>query len=249
MKILIVEDEAAASRRLQKLIEEIGPNTKVVGLLDSIEETINWLQGNPMPDLFFFDIHLADGSCFEIFHHIHIEKPIIFTTAYDQYAIQAFKVNALDYLLKPIKRAELESALKKFIQRHFKPEVDYQKLTELLPVSRKPHRFLIRFGPRLRLVSEEKAAYFYTEDRITFVVTNEKKRYPIDHTLDKLETMLNPDHFFRINRQFIISIQAIGEMHTISKSRVKIDLDPPCSLDTIVSTDRSPHFKRWLQGG
>lgn len=248
MKIVIVEDEAAAGRRLQKLVEEISPETECLARLDSIEDTINWIDRHDPPDLFFFDIHLADGSCFEIFNHVQIERPVIFTTAYDQYAIQAFKVNALDYLLKPIKKAELETALEKFRRWDSRAKVDYEKLSRALQTEKTPARFLIRFGQNLRLVSSKDAAYFYTEDRITFVVTREGKRYPLDYTLDKLEEMLDDRIFFRINRQFIIHVDAIDEMHAYSKSRVKIDLKPPCDLDTVVSTERSPHFKRWLVG-
>lgn len=248
MKIVIVEDEAAAARRLQKLVEEISPETECMARLDSIEDTINWIDHHDPPDLFFFDIHLADGSCFEIFNHVQIERPVIFTTAYDQYAIQAFKVNALDYLLKPIKKAELETALEKFRRWDSRTKVDYEKLSRALHPEKTPTRFLIRFGQNLRLVSSKDAAYFYTEDRITFVITHEGKRYPLDYTLDKLDEMLDDHVFFRINRQFIIHVDAIDEMHAYSKSRVKIDLKPPCDLDTVVSTERSPHFKRWLVG-
>lgn len=248
MKLLIIEDEAAAARRLQKMIGEIEPEAEILAQLDSIEGAINWLENNPPPDLLFLDIHLADGACFEIFNHVQIDRPIIFTTAFDQYAIQAFKVNTLDYLLKPIKQPELEAALEKFKRWDARSRVDYQKLTKLIQAEKAPRRFLIRFGQHLRLVSEADAAYFYTEDRITFVVTHDGKRYPLDHTLDKLEELVDADTFFRINRQFIISINAIDEMHAFSKSRVKVDLKPPSDQDTIVSTERSPHFKRWLEG-
>jgi two-component system LytT family response regulator len=248
MKALIIEDEAAAVRRLTKLIQEVDANLEIVADLDSIETTLNWLENNPAPDLIFMDIHLADGSSFEIFNHTKIEKPIIFITAYDQYAIQAFKVNAIDYLLKPIKKAELEQALKKYQNLQQPSGFDYQKLAKAVNRDEYNKRFLIRFGQQIRVVEFRDAAYFYTQDKVTFIVTKQGKRYPLDYSLEKLEEMANPRNFFRINRQFIINIEAIKEMYAYSKSRVKIDLQPACELETVVSTDRSPLFKKWLVG-
>ncbi len=248
MKVLIIEDEAAAMRRLKKLLHEIDPALEVVGELDSIEASINWLFNNPMPDIIFLDIHLADGSSFEIFRHVQIDKPVIFTTAYDQYAIQAFKVNAIDYLLKPIKAGELEAALAKARQWQAGSGFDYVALAKALQKEESSKRFLIRFGQQIRVVEMRNVSYFYTQDKITFLVTKEGKRYPIDYSLEKLEEMVDSSRFFRINRQFIISIEAIKEMYAYSKSRVKVDLHPPCELETIVSTERSPVFKRWLVG-
>lgn len=248
MKALIIEDEAAAVRRLTKLIQEVDATIEIVADLDSIETSLNWLENNSAPDLIFMDIHLADGSSFEIFNHVTIEKPIIFTTAYDQYAIQAFKVNVIDYLLKPIKKAELEQALKKYQNLHQSIKFDYQKLAKAVHRDDYRKRFLIRFGQQIRVVEFRDAAYFYTQDKVTFIVTKQGKRYPLDYSLEKLEEMADPRTFFRINRQFIINIEAIKEMYAYSKSRVKIDLQPSCELDTVVSTDRSPIFKKWLIG-
>ncbi len=248
MKVLIIEDEAAAVRRLKKLLQEIDPSLEVVGELDSIENSVTWLLNHPVPDIIFLDIHLADGSSFEIFRHVQIDKPVIFTTAYDQYAIQAFKVNAIDYLLKPIKAGELEAALSKARQWKAGSGFDYVALAKALQKEESSKRFLIRFGQQIRVVEMRKVSYFYTQDKITFLVTKEGKRYPIDYSLEKLEDMVDPARFFRINRQFIISIEAIKEMYAYSKSRVKVDLNPPCELETIVSTERSPVFKRWLVG-
>ncbi len=248
MKVLIVEDEEAAARRLEKLIREIDPEIEVAGQLDSIEAVLNWMGQNKLPELIFMDIHLADGSSFEIFQHVQIDKPVIFTTAYDQYAIQAFQVNSVDYLLKPLKKASLEQALRKYYKWHGKAGLDYQELARAIQGSQPGKRFLIRIGQSIRVVEMKEAAYFYTEDKITFITTKEGKRYPLDQSLEKLEEMLDPKAFFRINRQFIISIDAIREMYAYSKSRVKVALDPPCELETIVSTERSPFFKKWLLG-
>ena len=248
MKILIIEDEAAAMRRLTKLLKEIDPEIQIMEELDSIEASINWLHNNPMPDLLFFDIHLADGSSFEIFNHVKIKKPIVFTTAYDEYALDAFKVNAIDYLLKPIKKPELEQAILKYKQQLKPTKLDYQKLAEAMTRDQSDKRFLIRFGQTLKVVNFLDVAYFYTSDKITFLVTKTGKRYPIDYSLEQLDEMANKQKFFRINRQFIINIATIDEMFAYSKSRVKLTLKPPCDMDTVVSTDRSPVFKKWLVG-
>lgn len=249
MKILIIEDEAAAVRRLTKLLTEIDPNIEVVESLDSIESTINYLDTHESPDLFFFDIHLADGSSFEIFQHVKISKPIIFTTAYDEYALQAFKVNAIDYLLKPIKKVELESAIEKY-RKHYEPApIDYKKLaTAMGGGNPNGKRFLIRFGQSLKVVDIKDVAYFFTSDKITFLVNKKGKRYPIDYSLDQLTDLADKQKFFRINRQFIVNIEAIDEMYAYSKSRVKLTLTPPCDMETVVSTERSPVFKKWLTG-
>ncbi|MCB0586670.1 MAG: response regulator transcription factor [Phaeodactylibacter sp.] len=248
MRILIIEDEDAAARRLQKLVKEILPDVELEAPLDSVEAVLNWLQDNELPDLIFMDIHLADGSSFEIFNHVEIEKPVIFTTAYDQYAIQAFKVNTIDYLLKPIKRQELEQSIEKYHKWRGGVQMDYAQLARALQGDQYNKRFLIRIGQSIRVVEMKEAAYFYTESKITFVVTREGKRYPLDYSLEKLEEMADPQSFFRINRQFIINIEAIKEMYAYSKSRVKVELRPECELETIVSTERSPHFKKWLVG-
>ncbi len=247
MRVLIVEDEAAASRRLEKLILQIDPSVKILDKIDSIEGVIKWWQTHIPPDLLFLDIHLADGSSFELFSLIKIEKPVIFTTAYDQYAIKAFKVNAVDYLLKPIKIKELEEALAKFNQLR-DTTIDYQKLADSLSQKNSPKRFLIRLGQHIKVIQIDEVAYFYTENKITFLVTKDGKRYPVDYSLEKIEEFTDPGGFFRINRQFIIHLDSIKEMYAYSKSRVKIELTPPIDQETIVSTERSPHFKKWLIG-
>lgn len=248
MKVLIIEDEAAAARRLTKLVMEIDPGIQVVGQLDSIEGTLQWLEKHDLPELIFLDIHLADGSSFEIFQHKKVESPIIFTTAFDEYALQAFKLNAVDYLLKPIKRQELEAAITKFQKWQDKPQVDYQQLAEAMQKTQGLRRFLIKVAQNYKVVEVEEVAYFYTESKITFLVTKSGKRYPVDYSLEKLESGLDEQSFFRINRQFIIGLHAIKEMYAYSKSRVKVDLEPACDVESIVSTERSPHFKKWLAG-
>ncbi|MBV6441498.1 MAG: DNA-binding response regulator [Haliscomenobacteraceae bacterium CHB4] len=252
MKILIIEDENAAARRLEKLLAEVAPEAVVLQRLDSVETSVLWLQSNPQPDLILLDIHLADGSSFEIFDHVTVTCPIIFTTAYDEFALQAFKVNAVDYLLKPIKTNELIASLDKY-KRVFKSAAqDYSALLDTLRKQEGQNylrRMLIRFGNSIKLMDMADAAYFYTKDKITFLVSRSTgKRFPVDYPLDKLEGMLDPAAFFRINRQFIINVAAIKEMHPYSKSRVKVELEPSTDLETIVSTERSAEFKKWLVG-
>lgn len=253
MRILIIEDEQAAARRLEKLLLEIAPDIEILDRLDSVEASVEWLQQHPSPDLIMLDIHLADGASFEIFEHVELKCPIIFTTAYDEYALQAFKVNAVDYLLKPIKSTELSAAIAKFKGLHqAKQGLDLNALLNSIRKSESQNylrRMLVKLGNSIKLVDMTDAAYFYTKDKITFlVVRSTGKRYPVDYPLDKLETMIDPKEFFRINRQFIVQIYAIKEMHPYSKSRVKIDLDPATDLETVVSTERAAEFKKWLVG-
>ena len=246
MKVLIIEDEQLAAERLYDLLLELDPAFEVVGILDSIETTVEWLCENPMPDLLFFDIHLADGNSFKIFQHVKITKPVIFTTAYDKYAIDAFQVNAIDYLLKPVKRPALQKAVEKYKEWSKPTDLDYTKLQSMMSDKLLEKRFLIRFGQTMKVVDINEVAYFYTSDKITFLVTKKGKRYPIDYSLEQLMNITDPRKFFRANRQFVVHIEAIGEMFSHSKSRVKIILHPPCEFDVVVSSERSPLFKKWL---
>lgn len=252
MNVLIIEDEEPAALRLKKLLLEIEPESKVLDVLVSVRSAVQWLNTHAAPDIILLDINLADGSSFEIFSQIDVESPVIFITAFDKFAIQAFKVNSVEYLLKPVKKEELVSAINKY-KRHYTHKSsmpDFKMLVETLrekQVSYKK-RFLIRFGEHIKTVDINQVAYFYTEEKINFLKTKDDRTYPVEYNLDKLETMLDPEHFFRINRQFIISIDSIIEMFSFSKSRVKVNLNPPIKMDTIVSTERSPHFKEWLSG-
>ena len=250
MRVVIIEDEQAAVRRLQKLLSEIDTGIEVITALSSIEAATNWFQENPQPDLVLMDIHLADGSSFEIFEKAVITAPVIFATAYDEYALKAFKVNAIDYLLKPIKAAELEAAIKKVNDRPKKEEMGndlIEKLTEAGFI-KKHKRILVRMGQAFKLVDLDQVAYFYSKDKISFAVMPGNKRYPLDQSLDQIEHMLDQEHYFRINRQFIVKMESIEEMIAYSKSRVKLKLNPHTEEDAIVSKERSPEFKRWLLG-
>ncbi len=252
MNILIVEDEEPAAQRLKKILLEIEPGAKILEVLESVRSTVKWLKSNPAPDLILTDINLADGLSFEIFSQVEIDVPVIFVTAFDEYAIRAFKVNSVEYLLKPVKKEELASAIDKYKRLHSGKTAipDLKMLIETLKEKQEPFkkRFLIRFGEHIKTVDISQVAYFYTEEKINFLKTKDDRTYPVEYNLDKLESILDPERFFRINRQFIISIDSIVDMFSFSKSRVKINLNPPIQLDTIVSTERSPHFKEWLSG-
>ena len=251
MNLLIIEDEPASAQRLKKLAEEIDPDIKVIDMLDSISTSVEWFRTHTEPDLVLLDIHLADGLSFEIFKEVSIACPVIFTTAYDQYAIQAFKVNSIDYLLKPIKKTELAEAIRKFKRiQPARPGIDLSQLTAMLgkPGQDYLKRIMIRLGQQIKVVEVKDVAYFYIDEKIVFAVSFNKDRYPMDLSLDQLEKQLDPDRFFRINRAFIISLESIETMITYSKARIKIKLKPLCEIESITSTERSAEFRDWLRG-
>jgi DNA-binding LytR/AlgR family response regulator len=250
MKILLIEDEQAAVRRLQKLLLEIDPKNEVIGALSSIESAVEWLLAHPAPDVILMDIHLADGSSFDIFDKVNVTAPVIFATAFDEYALKAFKVNAIDYLLKPIKKVDLEQALLRISKGVAKDNLGEEFIQKLANAGlvKKNKRILVKIGQAIKLIELENVAYFYSRDKISFAVLPGNKRYPLDQSLDQLEQMVDPVHFFRINRQFMVKMESIDEMIAYSKSRVKLKLNPPTEEDAIVSKERSPDFKKWLLG-
>ncbi len=252
MRILIVEDEASAARRLTKFLGELDPSASIVATTDTVLATVQWLKENPPPDLAFFDVRLADGDSFAVFKHVEVACPVIFTTAFDEYALKAFKVHAVDYLLKPLKKEELADALAHFKRAHTirdlgmlaeKPAVEEGPATSLIK------RFLIRYGDHYRVVEPKDIAYIYSLEKNTFLRTREGRDLPLDESLDRLEKQLDPEKFFRLNRQMIIQFHSIKELVAYSKSRVKVLVDPPFSEDAVVSSERSAEFKRWLAGG
>ncbi len=247
LKILIIEDEEPAAKRLEKMIREEEPAVELIGNIVSVADGIIWFNENKSPDLVFSDIQLSDGISFELFKKAGVTCPVIFVTAYDEYAIDAFKLNSIDYLLKPVKKEDLHQAMQKFRKLRTTQSIDIDKLLSAYSQSpRYRQRFIVRYGEHLKTVLVEEVAYFYTEDKIHFLTTTEGRRFAIDFNLDSLESMVDPKVFFRINRQFIISIHAIAEMFAYSKSRVLVKLQPPSKHETIVSTERSAQFKAWL---
>ncbi len=250
MKILILEDEEQALNRLQKIITSVVPDAEIVGTGTSIAEAVNWFHANPLPDLVFMDIQLSDGSSFQIFNSVKIGCPVIFTTAYESYAMQAFKVNSVDYLLKPIDETDVKRAIEKLrmLQRSGSFSVDYAEILKAIqqPAKKYKDRFVIKLGDTIKSVLVTDIAYFYTENKTNFVCTNDGRRLPLDFNLDQIEEMLNPRIFFRINRQFIIGHHAIEEMKAHTRSRINVKLSPPTRLDTIVAIDRAHDFRDWL---
>jgi two-component system, LytTR family, response regulator LytT len=256
MQVLIIEDENPASRRLKNLIQEIDKEINIVGIIDSIEETIKFINSQPTPELIFMDIQLADGLSFSIFEHVKVEAPIIFTTAYDEYTLQAFKVNSIDYLLKPIKKEELEKSLQKYqnLKKQFSQVPDNQginfqaliKALQTTPTKEYKTRFLVKMGERLISIPESEIAYFYADSKIVLLITQDNKKYAVDYSLDELENQLNPIYFYRLNRQFFTHFRAIQSVHNYFNGKLKIILKPEMKEEITVSREKSSDFKQWL---
>jgi DNA-binding LytR/AlgR family response regulator len=244
MTAIIVEDEPVAYRRLKRmLVETFGEEVDVVAHFDSVQATAEYLHSTPHPDIIFLDIQLSDGSSFDLFDMADIESNIIFITAFDQYAIEAFRKNAVDYLLKPIKKAELIEAVER-------GDFSKAKAAKAVGAAISPYRerFLIRFGSRLFSIKTSEIAFIYSENKMSFFVQWDGKKVPSDFKLQDLEDMLDPASFFRANRQIILHVDSIAEMNSYSKSRIKITVQPPAPFEIIVSTETSRKFKTWLSG-
>ena len=251
MNVIIIEDEKPSARRLQRMLKALDVDTQT--MLHSVEESIEWFQNNKHPDLIFLDIQLSDGLSFEIFETIEIKSAIIFTTAYDEYALQAFKLNSIDYLLKPIDDEELTQAVKKFKERSPKQQavtLDFNDIKKLLvnPIGREyKKRFSIKVGQHLKLINIEDIECFYSENKGTYLYTNEGRNYLLDTTLEQLEDELEPQTFFRINRKFFVNINAIKDMVSYTNSRLQIKLNSYNEQEVIVARERVKGFKAWLE--
>lgn len=249
MKVLIIEDESIAANRLEEMLKDIDTECEFLAKIGSVKESVKWLSSHTA-DLIFLDIQLSDGLSFSIFEQVNVTTPIIFTTAYDQYAIKAFQLNSIAYLLKPIKKRELEESLQKYqtIRKAF--TVDVEKLMAVFSGQKAEYkeRFLIRIGDIMKKVGVNEVAYIYAMDKSVFLVTFNDKKLPVDYSLDSLERQLDPSKFFRINRGLFVNIESIGNMLAWTRSRVKLELEPSPGrdLDTIVSTSRSQDFKEWM---
>jgi len=249
MNYVIVEDELPAYNRMVKLMKEVVPFAQIMAHHDSVQSAWKWFMQNPLPDLVLLDIQLADGTAFDLLKVFKIECPIIFTTAYDKYAIDAFKANSIDYILKPVKKTDLESALQKLKEfQHIFRHNDLPAATKTEQAPDYKKRFVIRFGEHIKTLPIEDIAYFYSENKSTFVKTFNGNKFPMDYNLDALEQMLDPHDFFRINRQYLINLKSIEDMKTYSKARVIIRLNPPVKDPPIVSSERAADFKQWLGG-
>lgn len=250
MTILILEDEQRAADRLTKMVKKAYPDAQLPEPIDTVEEAVEYLHDNPHPDVILMDIELADGRSFEIFEQAQVNSKVVFCTAFDQYAVEAFKHQGVAYLLKPIKQDELESAL----ERAFKNTdvaIDYDRLAEAVErrQSRHQKRILVKLGQRYKAIPVEDIAYAFTESKNVMVMTREGKEVPVDQSLEQLEEILDPEKFFRINRQIIVNIKAIDNMYAWSRARLKLELTPSRNMEAVVATERASNFKQWLEGG
>lgn len=249
MKTIILEDESLTAKRLQGLLEKYDPSIEVMAMLPSVEEAVTWLNTHDQPDLVFMDIHLEDDLAFKIFDKTSLKAPIIFTTAFDEFMVQAFKVNSIDYLLKPVNYDDLVQAIEKYkaLRKQFsQPEID--KLLQYIGRKDQEYktRFMITVGTRIKSIETSEIAYFYSEEKLTFMVTKEGQSLPIDFSLEKLASLVNPKEFFRISRQFIVSFGSIQNVHTHIKGKLKLDVLPKTKFEVLVTGDRMTDFKEWL---
>ncbi|MFZ9387289.1 MAG: LytR/AlgR family response regulator transcription factor [Chitinophagaceae bacterium] len=252
MKVLIVEDEELAVKKLRKTLFAVDGTIEVTGVTDSIRSTVEWLQNNPQPDLILMDIELADGQSFEVFNLTDVKSPVIFTTSYDEYALKAFKVNSVDYLLKPIQQDELNAALSKFKKMTSAPkgELSLDSLVKELQQKLQPRdyrkRFLVKLGQKLVSVEVEDIAYFYSDGRLNFFKTTDNRKFVVDYTMDELEEMLNPDQYFRISRSFYVSVNSIDKIEDYFGNRLILQLKPSVDKEALVSREKVTDFKKWM---
>jgi len=253
MHIILIEDESLAAERLQELIERYDPTVRVLAVLPSVAAAVTWLQTHPPPDLAFMDIQLSDGLCFDIFKAVPVTCPIIFTTSYDDYALEAFEVHSVAYLLKPVKFQllaqsfqKLESLKQALGQGHLNRVLD--QIAEGVRRGKDTYksRFLVRSGPHIRSIRTDEIAYFYSDQKISFLVSHTQQKFPVDFSLEEIEELLDPQDFFRVGRKFITHIDAVKEIHPYFKGRVKLTLQPAAPEEIVVSSERTPAFKAWL---
>jgi len=257
MKILIIEDETVAAERMLEMVRQIVPDAQIMGPADSIEESVQFLRTHPMPDLILMDIELVDGQSFEIFSEVEVSCPVIFTTAYDEFALQAFKVHSIDYLLKPIQREDLQKSLLKFQQlQQVYGKQQVLNMEELLLELRRTttsqvaksvrEHFLVRQGQRLLSINTTDIAYFYSEDRVTFLKTHDGRFFSLDYPLEEVEQQVDNKSFFRASRQYLVQRRAISDIFVHFNGKYKLGLKPVANEEVYVSRDRAPEFKKWL---
>ena len=249
MNILIVEDEVVAARRLEKMILDCESNARILTVLDNALDATKFLSENS-PELIFMDVQLADGICFEIFENVEVSSPIIFTTAHDDYMLEAFKVNSVDYLLKPIRVEDLQMSLEKFKKYRYAPakEQHLEGLMNQFIQARKAYkcRFLVKTGRVFQSVDVSQIAYFLSENKLNFIVVESGKRYLVDKSLDQLEQILDPMEFYKINRNYILSNRCIRRMEPYFNNRMLLEIEPPPKSDVLVSRNHLNHFKEWM---
>ena len=251
MNVLIIEDEPLAAQRIGTLTAEIIPNATIVGKIDSVKNAVQWLKKNAAPDLILMDIQLADGLSFQIFEQAEVSSPVIFTTAYDEYALRAFKVNSIDYILKPVDKAELSNALKKLESfKNSKPsqEALLQSITQAMRMLARKYkeRFVIKVGEHLRTVEIENISYFYSQEKTTFCYTADGRNHILDFTLEQLETLVDPAAYFRVNRKYLVRSDSIQDIISYTNSRLRLVLKNSQDNDVIVARERVHEFRQWL---
>ena len=248
MKAVIVEDEDIASRRLRHLIEELAPECDILTHISSVQSGLKWFSENDLPDLIFLDIQLNDGYGFDIIDQLPQHPPIIFTTAYNEYAIRGFKYNGLDYLLKPIDKNELKKALEKYMNIIDNRQNNTSNIDAIRQFFAKEYkkRFMVKIGNQFSTYKVGDIAYFMADDGLIFLYTHKGQKYPIEYTIDQLEEILDPIQFFRINRKYMVSVNAVDEIHTYFNSRLLLKLHPQQDEQIIVSRERTTNFKKWL---
>ncbi len=253
MKVLIIEDEPHAQYELQRLLAETGKDIEVLACIDSVEEAVDYINTTSDIDLMLFDIQLSDGLSFEIFNHTKVKAPIIFTTAYDEYAIRAFKVNSIDYLLKPVKQEDLNAALDKYesLNEASKTEdsvINIHQIQQLLSLNQNKYksRFLSRLGDQIKHIGIEEIAYFTAEDNEVLLVNKDGNRYFINHSLDHLTSLLNPNSFYRINRSYFVHLSAINKISKYFNSRLLIELEPKTEDQVLISRAKVNDFLNWM---
>jgi len=250
MKTIIIEDEEFAARRLENMIREYDSSIEIVAKLQSVRESVDWLKNNQHPDLIFLDIQLDDDLSFSIFNQVLVQSHIIFTTAFDEYAIRAFKFKSIDYLLKPILREELHNAIKKFkdMVLPMNQAIDFSSLLDLISKKNVTYkeRFSVIVGQKIKIIIVSEIAYFYSLEGISFMVLKNKSEFALDDSLDIISQQLNPKEYFRINRKYLVKIESIAKVHIFPKSRLKLELMPLPKEDIFVSIDKVTAFKNWL---
>lgn len=251
MKVVIIEDEPQAAQRLEKLIKVLEPSAEIIVTMDSIKQAVAWFKKDIAADLIFMDIQLADGISFQIFEQCEVKSPVIFTTAYDAYALKAFKVNSIDYILKPVDSDELKVAILKFKQLtrgSGDTKVILENIGQAVQMLTKRHktRFMIKVGEHLRTVEVENILYFYSKEKTTFCVTQEGRNFILDYSMEQLEEMIDPERYYRINRKYLVASNAIQDIITYTNSRLRLVLKNSDDNDVIVARERVQEFKDWL---
>lgn len=258
MKIFIVEDEDLAVKKLKKTLSLVDESAVVVGEAESISTAVSWLESNAAPDLILMDIELADGQSFEIFNHVEVKSPVIFITSYDEYALKAFKVNSVDYLLKPVQKEDLEAALEKYrsMRQLYKSETSpapqinmevlVKELQQKLQTKDYRKRFLVKHGQKLVSLEVDDIAYFFSDGRLNFFKTYDNRKFVVDYTMDELNDMLDPERYFRISRSFFIAVNSVAQIHDYFGNRLLLHLKPETDKEAIVSREKVTEFKTWL---